>query len=293
MIRYRSAKKSKIKEIANFITDLNKFEENHIGYCGNDSAEIEYSLEEDMEFPVEECFVLAYDDDILIGVLGFDGDTKNGTAEIWGPFIEDGKWYIANELWESLIGLIPEKIKKLNMFINKRNKNCIKFAEAIEFSRLGGHSILSIEEEEVSKLSDEVCLELSSEYHEEFIKLHNKIFPGTYYTGEDIICRINGNRKVFLIVEDENLAGYIYTEVEPEYGEGSIEFFAVQEEQRRKRIGTRLITGALKWLFSFENIKKITLCVNLENSNAIKLYKHIGFSQVHELFHFTKNHIKK
>jgi ribosomal protein S18 acetylase RimI-like enzyme len=246
-----------------------------------------------MEFSVEECFVLAYDDDILIGALGFDGDTKNGTAEIWGPFIEVGKWYIANDLWEALIEVIPVNIKKLNMFINKKNKNCIKFAEGIEFLRLGGYSILSIDEEAVSKLPDERCPELSKEYYDEFIMLHNKVFKGAYYTGEDIIDRISENRKVFMVVVDESLAGFIYTEGEPEFGEGSIEFFAVQEEQRGKRIGARLIAGALKWLFSLENIKKIILSVNLENSNAIKLYKHVGFSQEHELFHYAKNYDKK
>ena len=41
-----------------------------------------------------------------------------------------------------------------------------------------------------------------------------------YYTGEEIIERLNSNRKVFIQKHNKSLAGYIYVEAEPEFGEG-------------------------------------------------------------------------
>ncbi len=93
--------------------------------------------------------------------------------------------------------------------------------------------------------------------------------------------------KIALAKADE-LAGYIYVEAEPEFGEGNIEFFAVNELQRSKGIGKKLLIMGLKWLFLFDSISSIKLCVNLKNEKAINLYKKVGFKQKHQLSYFSK-----
>jgi len=90
-------------------------------------------------------------------------------------------------------------------------------------------------------------------------------------------------------VNNVKLSGYIYVEAEPVYGEANIEFFAVKESERGKGIGKKLLSVVLKWLFSIESIKSITLCVNSSNQDAISLYKKVGFQPIHELCFFTKN----
>ena len=45
---------------------------------------------------------MIYDQDQMVGALGFDVDEEEGTAEIWGPFIDaEGElWHrLAKELW--------------------------------------------------------------------------------------------------------------------------------------------------------------------------------------------------
>lgn len=119
-------------------------------------------------------------------------------------------------------------------------------------------------------------------------ELHDKTFPNTYYDGEEIISRLNNHRKVFVCKEAKELTGYIYVEAEPEFDEGSIEFFAVNESQRGKGIGCYLLTMALRWLFSFNSIDSVSLCVNSKNEKAINLYKMAGFKEKHQLSYFIK-----
>ncbi len=46
---------------------------------------------------------------------------------------------------------------------------------------------------------------------------------------------------------------------------------------------------ALKWLFTFDSVDDITLCVNSVNENALNLYKMVGgFEQEYQLCYFTE-----
>lgn len=84
------------------------------------------------------------------------------------------------------------------------------------------------------------------------------------------------------------LAGYVYAEAGPEFGDASIEFIAVDSTKRGKGYGRKLLTAAVKWLFSFDSINVITLCAAYDNPGAIKLYQSAGFQVEHRLHYFTK-----
>jgi len=294
MIDYNLAKKEDIKQIASFIAELNSKEESHIGYCGTDKEEIENSLIEDItDIPFQESFIVAKEDEKLIGVLGFDSDIESNSAEIWGPFIIENKWDIAVKLWERMIDILPKEINILRLFVNKKNKNCIRFAANLKFNKISEETILVFERKDITDLQDITMIELSSDYYEDMKSLHDKIFPNTYYSGSQIIDRINDYRKVFIDVKNNRLSGYIYAEVSPEFGEGSIEFFAVDESVRGKGIGSKLLTMALRWIFSFESIDNITLCVNSGNEKALNLYKKVGFKEKHQLCYFTMKKVSE
>lgn len=288
MIEYNLAKEEDLKQIASFIAEVNSKEESHIGYCGTDGEEIENSLIEDItDIPFQESFIVAKEDDRLIGVLGFDSDLENNSAEIWGPFIIEEKWDIAAELWDKMIKILPREINLVSMFVNKKNENCLQLATKLKFDKVSEETILSFERNNIDTLRDTTIIELSSAYYEDMKLLHDKTFPNTYYNGSQIIDRINDQRKVFIAIENNSLTGYIYVEVSPEFGEGSIEFFAVDESERGKGIGSKLLTMALRWIFTFESIENITLCVSSENEKALNLYKKVGFKEKHQLCYFT------
>lgn len=290
MIKFKLSKKEDINKIASFIAKFNSKEESHIGYCGINKDEIANSLVEDItDIPFNESFIIATEDKKIIGVLGFDADFDSNSAEIWGPFLDEDKWYIATGMWNKMMEILPEEIDFINMFINKENENCLRLADSLHFTKESEEIILRFERSYIDKLQDISIVELLPDYYRDIRLLHDKAFPNTYYNGNQILGMLNDHRKVFIDVKENKLIGYIYVEVNPIFGEGSIEFFAVDESQRGKGIGGKLLTMALKWLFTFDSVDDITLCVNSTNEKALNLYKMVGFKQEYQLCYFAKN----
>jgi ribosomal protein S18 acetylase RimI-like enzyme len=282
-------KKEEVESVAKFISEMNSIEGSHIGYCGQDCLEIAHSLREDItDITYNNSFLTVYDQGKLVGVLGFNADLESGSAEVWGPFFKEDKWDIVTSVWGKMIDLLPNEINSINMFPNKKNKKVLELVNGLSFHRQSDQTILNFSRSRVEELEDVSIQELTEDYHMELAELHNNTFPNTYYSGHQIINRLNEDRKVFIIVNDGKLCGYIYVEAKPDYGEASIEFFAVKERERGKGIGGNLLTAALKWLFTIESIGSITLCVNSSNQDAINLYKKVGFQLTHELCFFTK-----
>lgn len=285
MIEYRKASKDDLKAIAEFISVINAKEEHHIGYCGTEAGEIADTLVNDFtDTPFSDCFILTIKEGKAIGVLGFDVDLNLGIAELWGPFIDEGFWYIAEGLWNRSLDILPEGVKQLHLFVNQKNANAIKWGEFLDFSRNSEESILQIDRDNQKLQEDIVLTELSAEYYKEMATLHDIAFPNTYCRGEEIISGLNEVNKVFIITNETQLLGYIYAEVKTEHQEASIEFFAVNQMNRGKGLGAILLKMALKWIFSFPMIDNISLCVNSQNHKAIKLYKGVGFQEKHLLY---------
>lgn len=272
-----------------FIALLNNSEESHIGYCGKDKEEIAKSIVQDItDITYTESFVVAYENNQLVGVLGFDADLENRSAEIWGPFIRQGNWDIALAMWKDMMAILPGEIREIDMFPNRKNIRVCNLAEELGFEKYSDETILVFRRKEKAG-RDALLEELAPAHFLQMRQLHEKAFPGAYYNGQQILDRLNEHRKVFNLIDGDRLRGYIYVEAEPEFGEGSIEFFAVEENERGKGTGRKLLAGALNWLFTFESMDAITLCVRSSNERAIGLYKKVGFRHEHDLVAFTRN----
>lgn len=82
----------------------------------------------------------------------------------------------------------------------------------------------------------------------------------------------------FLVAEHDNIiVGYIIFWIRYE-DEGHIISIAVDEDYRRKDVGTRLVEAALK-IFEHYNIAQIKLEVRKSNRGAIDFYKDNGFTE--------------
>ncbi|HAM79539.1 GNAT family N-acetyltransferase [Ornithinibacillus bavariensis] len=277
---------NKLEAVANFIAEMNNKESFHIGYCGRDSTEIKQYIKE--EIPYNTSFITAYDGGKLVGVLGFDPDIDSGNAEIWGPFALANHWNTVDEMWEKMIEILPKNISSVSLFPNKRNKHVLEFAQKYQFNKESEEAILVFDRSNSHLLQEASLEELTPKFYDAMEQLHDKTFPGTYYSGRQIIERLDEYKKVFIRKENEELIGYIYVEAEPEFGDASIEFFGVLEDKRGLGIGGQLLKGAIRWLFTFEAIDSITLCVNMKNDNAIRLYQKVGFTLQDELCFFKK-----
>ncbi|WP_096155333.1 GNAT family N-acetyltransferase [Bacillus sp. FJAT-45066] len=278
-------------KIASFIGTLNKQNEHHIGYIGTKVEEIENALLNDFsDIPFHKSFVMAYEDNQLVGVLGFDVDLENEQAEAWGPFVVHSKsGKISDLMWDSILKIVPREVKTLSFFVNESNRNCIGFAVKQSAEEKGLHSILTITKEQLAEQYIGGMKEMADQERMAVVDLHNEIFPNSYLSGKRMIDNVNELNKLFVCKKEGEFAGYIYVEANPEFGDASIEFFAVSPAYRGKGIGKALLLHGVSWLLSFDSINKIQLCVNAKSEQAIRLYKKIGFEEIYTLIYLEKD----
>ena len=279
-------------KIASFIATLNKQNEHHIGYIGTEKEEIENALKNEFsDHPFYKSFVLAYEQDNLVGVIGFDTDLENEQAETWGPFVDHSDWQtISEKMWNSLLSLIPKEVSTISFFINELNKHSIQFARTVGAVESGVHSILTIRDDQLEEqyMNNEIYV-LAIQDQTVVSNLHNESFPNSYLSGNRMLENIDDLNKIFVCKRNGEFAGYIYVEANPEFADASIEFFAVSPSFRGKGIGKALLLHGVQWLLSFDSISKIQLCVNTKNEGAIHLYKKIGFEEIYTLSYSEKS----
>jgi ribosomal protein S18 acetylase RimI-like enzyme len=280
---------SNVKEIANFIAMLNKQDEHCVGFCGTNEEEIADTLANEMD--VDNYFVTMYEDGELIGVLGLDADEESKVAEIWGPFIKSEEWLnVATTMWQALLAKIPTKMSTFYGFYHNKNSRAEEFMNSLQFKRGNENLVLEVNKDEFKQGTySHIVGELKGRTMD-FIALHDACFPATYYDGKEIVGRLDEEKNVFLYVENDVVQGYVFVEADPEFHEGSIEFVGVLPEARGKGIGLQLTKRAIEYLFSFDGMKRIRLCVGRTNETAIRLYKKAGFIEKRQLVSFEKSY---
>jgi len=286
----QKTKKADLNKIATFIARMNTVETQHVGYCGTDIDEIYHYLSEEFEdMKAEECFFLVQEGNEIIALLGYEPDFERGLGELWGPFVQHENWHqLAQELYKALIEDLPREINKLSLFSSSENQNHVDFAEKNNFQEKKGHYILYCEKSEWNPASFLQLNGIEESQYESFKLIYDKNFPGTYYSGQHILDRLDEDNRVFVVLENDNLAGYIYVESEKEFNEGTIHFIAVKNSERGKGFGKLLLQNGVKYLFDADEINSLELCVNAENTGAIKLYESAGFKTRHKMYAYTK-----
>ncbi|EPY07356.1 GCN5-like N-acetyltransferase [Paenibacillus alvei TS-15] len=280
----------RVKELAAFIARLNREKQHHVGFCGDQEDEITATLSEEFsDLELHTSFVVAYEHERIFGALGFDIDLERGVAEVWGPFIdEDSKWdEIAHQLWEAGMKQLGGKVPIFYCFYNEENKRALQFATDVQAEFLHKHLVLKCSRSAFSYAPAHTLREITPEYVNAFITLHDATFPNTYYSGEEIISRLQDDHRIFVAVDhQQRLLGYVYVEADCDTQEGNIEFIAVSPQAQGQGLGTSLMQEALRFLLIEKAIDEISLCVQEENEKAISLYKKAGFQQKHRLLFY-------
>lgn len=280
-----------LEELATFLEVINNNHCYHIGYCGEDKKEIYDTLTNDFsDIDIMKSFVVAYDEDNIIGALGFDVDEENKSAEVWGPFIKSGEEYpqMANDLWKALEDIIPFKLNKYQFFVNEKNTLARQFIENKNGKENGQHLILRTDRNSLTNGQDMHIKTYDPSFHQSFSALHNLVFPNTYYNSEQILSRISEDNRLFIIQDNKDIKGYVYVEAIPIHGEGAIEYIAVSPDHQRQGIATKLMNAALCHLFSYDIIEEIKLSVGANNKAAIALYMASGFQIKYTLITYKK-----
>ena len=104
----------------------------HIGYCGESKEEIYDTLTSDFsDLELAKSFLVAYQDEEIVGAIGLDIDLEDRSAEVWGPFVSKGYMHedFVNELWEKVTSLSASQVDQYNFFFNVENT----FAKRIRY----------------------------------------------------------------------------------------------------------------------------------------------------------------
>ena len=278
----RRARPEEREAVAAYIARRNADPASHIGYCGTQASEVAHALDTLWdEASWHTLFVVAEDGGRLVGVCGVDADRASGHGEVWGPF---GEAAIADRLWPALLDLAPQDLTRFSLFAEVRNEAVLGFARTHGFEPRTGQWILSFAPSQLAGLP--ASPDLVEPDGAAVAALHDQLFPGTYYDGRELLKRQNAHRRLFAAQVAGRLVGYLYAEAEPAFGEGRIEFVGVTEAARGRGIGAQLLAEGLRWLFGFEGMGPITLCVGEDNPAAIGLYRKVGFGVTHHMAHF-------
>ena len=234
--------------------------------------------------------MLARQDGAIGGGLGFGADLEKQYIYVWGPLIAAENWdALSEDLWRAVAPKLPAENRRFDIFCHKQNRRVQAWAERREIPPNSDQFIMAFERGQLSQLPPAEPVRLTPELHEQFIALHEASFPNTYYSGAEIISRINDHQQVFVVTAGDTLLGYTYVEAKPEFGEGHIEFIAVSESARGRGVGQQLLTGLLHWLFSFPEINTIELVVSGENPAALSLYRRVGFQELYHMVSFRRH----
>ncbi|MEM8529283.1 MAG: GNAT family N-acetyltransferase [Chloroflexota bacterium] len=279
---------SDLTQLAAWLAELNTQPQHHIGYLGTDPADIAKSVQ-DFDVQPSEAWILTHADEQLVGALGFDIDLDAGRTWVYGPFVSHSDWsVVADRLWDELQPMLPQMTLEHELFCNEHHVNCIAFAEQHGFRQRGRDSIQRFHRELLMQLPKTTAEIVTEPYYEAVRALHDQTFPGTYYSGNEILDRLNDHRRMFLVTDNGQLLGYAYVEVEPAFGDGSVEFIGVDSAARGRGIGSQLMAASLQWMFSFETVEEVNLTVSAENQSALALYRRAGFQPVHTMCSFRK-----
>ena len=272
-------------QLANFIAELNRQKQYHIGYCGENVQEIEQTLRTDFSC---EAFILAINEQEIVGAIGLDLDEIGNGAEVWGPFIKtnEGTEQILEVMWQELLKYHTD-IKHFSFFINEENVIGQYFMQMIGANCTGNHQILHLKKEnfQVDSLMNSTLF--NNHYFKAFAELHHKVFPNTYYNADAIVNRLNAENELIVLANDDyTIKGYVYIEVDCNHHEASIEYIAIAPPFQGNGLGTELLKIAMNRIFTEHQIEEVKLCVDSNNSRAINLYIAAGFEVKYELSSF-------
>ncbi|WP_203248762.1 GNAT family N-acetyltransferase [Sporosarcina beigongshangi] len=266
-----------LEELSHFLSEINKQKRSHIGYCGVKVVEIYETLKEDFVSDDGDInfFVARDNTGKIIAAVGLDMDESS--AEVWGPFNKNSSVRLQHQLWEQLVNDNPT-VQTFYFFINQENTEQRAFMNELQTKESGEHLILEIREQDFNRVSELKSIPFIQSDFDAFEKLHNEMFPGTYYDAKTITERLSDENMLRVLKTESNeLQGYAYFEVDTEMAEASLEYIGISKKAQNQGLGTMLLKDVLTEMFSYPQISEIKLCVDNTNSRANHVYIKAGF----------------
>ncbi len=284
-------------EMADFISTHNPKGEHHIGYFGVTPEDTRQSIRS-LDVPFDQGFRLAYDDGLLIGVMGIDADAEIGRAWLYGPVVDasadasaavDESWAaVADVLYEAVGAAVPAGITEHEMFVDADNTHCRAFAERHGFKTHGEWAIYFMTPDRLALLPEGAADEWDERFSEQFAALHESLFPRSNYTLPYMMAEVAKGAVLCILSDGDELAGYFFGRTEPESGEAYVDLVGVADAYRRRGLGRRLMLAGLARLREMPELRQVNLTVSGGNDAAMLLYDSLGFERERDMVAFRK-----
>lgn len=271
--------KDHFEELVHFITNLNSNSSHHIGFFGKGEADVRASLAECL-IPPAEGFLLAYEDDRLVGIFGVDADPEISRVWLFGPLVEHDDWHtVADKLYERVLSVIPAGIRDHDLFCDKQNIHLQEFAQRHGFPLRSENAVMTLLREDYTPTAknESQIISFDEKFFDQLEHLHKTLFPNAYFIARQMVEKINETHQLFLAIENENVLGYHFCKIEPEAESGYVDFIGTDSSVRGRGNGADLLASGLDWMLSAPSTKKVNLTVNVDNVPALGLYKKFGF----------------
>jgi len=265
------------EELGGFMAARNAEPAQHIGYVGDEAADVTAELRE-----LEGAFAFALGrggDGRLTGVLGGEWDHDIGRVLVYGPWA-DGPDQM-DRLYATLQPALPVDIGERELFCDAANAGVIAFAGRHGFARRGEHVIMRFPRDRVAELPPVTLDALDPALHDQLAALHHHAFPSTR---APLPVLLAAGQPIRVVAEGRTLLGYAALKLRPEHGDAKIDYLAVVEEARGRGVGTRLLAGALREVFADDRYDHVRLITS--NPVARRLYEKVGFTLQQELRSF-------
>jgi ribosomal protein S18 acetylase RimI-like enzyme len=274
--------------LVDFIVRINPKSEHHIGYFGASPADIRSAIDE-LAPPQHERFVLAYDGEQLVGILGAEVDAELGRAWLYGPLVSHSDWQpVADSLYTAIQPRIAAGIHEHELFCDAHNQECQRFAQRHTFTQISDAAILHFPRAQLAHIPLASAADLEDRYVDQFTELHSRLFPRTYFSARQIIDKRDDHANLLIATADGSLQGYIFAKVDPATHAGYIDYLGVAEDARRRGIGRELVGAALHWMLADSSIQHVDLTVTASNQAALGLYTSMGFEHERTLQAYRK-----
>ena len=251
------------------------------------------------------AFVYALNEaDQIVGAFGAEFDSDQRRGWLWGPFAEEGDadpdgWLaLCERMYGQLMAILPFEPALLDGFIDQPFELGARLYETC-----GHHHAKTVYVFVAPRPADSPAANISLSkrlsrltpaFADGFATLFDAIFQDTFYTGAQVVERLNTERlseqeQVFIYTQGDAVLGFCHASVNRGANEGYIEFVGVDEEARGRGIGRKLLQTTMHWLFEEQAMPKIGLTTGDDNVNAHALYRGLGFQLEHTGLAYRKH----
>ena len=282
MIGYSRVTRDDLAAVVEFVGPLNVKEAHRIGYLGDKPQEIRQEL---LEYGAIDSAFLAHENGNLVGFMAMDVDEELDRSYLFGPFVDRENWHeIATRLVAECLAVVPDSATaQLEMFFDRSNENASRLGRSLGFETYKDVRTLRFDRSDLDRIQPGSGIPVEARHHAGLVELHDRIFPNTHLPGTRMLEGLGHNKACFVRTESNEVLGYIYVEVDDTTGSAALEFVGTVEHARGQGIGADLVRTGLGWMFAFESVSQTWLVVDEDNLGAQKLYKRLGWTEVHRL----------